>query len=53
MILKNLYIYDYLKSFDNISDESKILLSVLERTVLTLDDIININLEAILQICKH
>ena len=42
---KNLYIYDYLKSFDNISDESKILLSVLERTVLTLDDIININLE--------
>lgn len=27
---KNLYIYDYLKSFDNISDESKILLSVLD-----------------------
>ena len=42
---KNLYVYDYLKSFDNISDESKILLSVLERTVLNLDDIININLE--------
>ena len=29
---KNLYVYDYLKSFDNISDESKILLSVLERS---------------------
>ena len=27
---KNLYVYDYLKSFDNISDESKILLSVLD-----------------------
>ena len=43
--LKNLYDYEYLKSFDNISDESKILLLTLKDFILTLDDIININLE--------